>query len=156
MRPLSSCIAIVLLTSCFCLSSQANPPEQTGTAQAETFSDAVAEKAMDTLRRGLIGHSPELMLSAFDRDKMPGYSAFADQVRAFFEQYDSFRVYARILHSSVENGRGIATLQFELDETPRDPTVSPIRKIAEVRLEFERGAKGWKIVEIRPRKFFSY
>lgn len=149
MRLLNCRIALVLLVATFCFGRQAPRPDDT------VFSDAVAEKAMNTLRNGLIGHSPDLMLSAFDRDKMAGYNAFADQVRALFEQYDSFRVYAHIIHSSVENGRGIVSLQFEMDKTPRDPTVPAIRKSGELQLEMEHSAKGWKIVDLRPRGFFT-
>jgi len=142
------CFVAVLLSTTLCFAFE--EPKQDA-----AFSEGVAGGVIDTVRNGLVGHNPEVMLSAFDRDKMAGYNQFADQLRAFFDQYESFRVYARVTQTAVENGRGIAMVEFQLEETPRDPAVPPIRKTGQLRLVMERGGKGWKLVDFSPRNFFS-
>jgi hypothetical protein len=121
----------------------------------EVFSDAVANNIMADLRDGLEGHSPRLLLSAFDGDKMEGYLSFKDEMENFFNRYQAFRVRYRILQTAVEGARGIILVDFEMEETPRNEMAAPARKSSQVRFELERGRKGWKIVDFRPRGFFS-
>lgn len=118
------------------------------------FSEAVANNVVGDIRDGLEGHSQRLMLSAFDADKMNGYLGFADQIHAFFERYESFRVHARILHASEEQARGVVLAEFEVEGMPRGGGPA-LRRAAQLRFELERGKKGWKVVDFRPRGFFS-
>ncbi len=119
------------------------------------FSDRVANDVLAQLRDGLEGHSQRLMLSAFDGDRMDGYLSFEDQIQAFFDKYDAFRVNYRIAQSAVEGPRGIVLVDFELEQIARAGNAPPQRKSAQLRFELERGKKGWRIVDFRPRAFFS-
>jgi hypothetical protein len=121
----------------------------------EVFSTAVANNVLNDLRDGLEGHTPRLMLSAFDHDKMDGYLEFEDQIQAFFNRYESFRVYFRIVQSSTDGPKGIVLVDIQLEEIPRGATSPPVRKNGQMRFELERGKKGWKIVDFNPRNFFS-
>ncbi|MGC2322773.1 MAG: hypothetical protein WA463_09105 [Terriglobales bacterium] len=121
----------------------------------EVFSTAVANNVLNDLRDGLEGHTPRLLLSAFDRDKMDGYLEFEDQIQAFFNRYESFRVYFRIVQSSTDGPKGIVLVDIQLEEIPRGATSPPVRKNGQMRFELERGKKGWKIVDFNPRTFFS-
>jgi hypothetical protein len=122
---------------------------------AEVFSDAISQSILNDLRDGLEGHSQRLMLSAFDGDKMNGYLQFEDQIEAMFQKYSMFTVHFRIAQSSVEGPKGIVLVDFQMEETPSGSNPSPVRKSSQVRIELERGRKGWKIVDINPRSFFS-
>src|SRR5207237_6589705 len=64
------------------------------------FSESVAYAVLQRLTDGLETHNDRLMLSAFDHDKMDGYLNFENQVQAFFQQYDSFRIHFRISQAS--------------------------------------------------------
>ena len=119
------------------------------------FSAAVANSVLDQIGDGLEGHSQRLMLSAFDSDKMDGYLAFEDQIEAFFNKYNAFRVRFRIAQTATEGARGIVLVDVELEEIPARGTTAPIRKHDQIRFELERGPKGWKVVDLRPRGFFS-
>jgi hypothetical protein len=121
----------------------------------DVFSDAVASAVLNDLRDGLEGHSQRLLLSAFDGDKMDGYLQFEDQIEAMFQKYSMFTVHFRIAQSSVEGPRGIVLVDFQMEETPNGTNPTPVRKSSQVKLELERGKKGWKIVDINPRGFFS-
>jgi hypothetical protein len=121
----------------------------------EVFSTAVANSVLNDLRDGLEGHTPRQMLSAFDADKMDGYLEFKDQIQAFFNQYESFRVYFRIVQSATEGAKGIVLVDIQLEEIPRGAISPPVRKSGQIRFELERGRKGWKIVDFNPRNFFS-
>lgn len=120
-----------------------------------TFSDAVAQSVLQQLTDGLEGHSDRLMLSAFDDNKMDGYLSFEDQVLAFFQRYDSFRVHFRISQATTEGSKGVVLVDIEMEEIPRSASAQPVRKRDQMRFEMERGKKGWKIVDLRPRGFFS-
>ena len=121
---------------------------------AGTFSESVAEAVTRRLRDALEGHSQRLMLSAFDADKMNDYPGFEGQIEAFFDHYVSFRVHIRILQATAEAEKGIILTDFEMEALPSGEA-APLRKHDEIRLELERGSKGWKIVEIKSRDFFS-
>jgi len=121
----------------------------------EVFSDSVAQNAMNDLRDGLEGHSQRLMLSAFDGDKMDGYLSFEDQIQAMFERYDSFRIHYRIIQTTIEGPKGVILVDFQMEEVPRGQDAVPQRKSSQIRFELERGRKGWKIVDMQPRGFFS-
>jgi len=120
-----------------------------------TFSESVAQDVLQQLRDGLEGHSQRLMLSAFDDNKMDGYLNFEDQIEAFFQHYDSFRVHYRIVQASTEGDKGVVLVDIEMESIPRSGNAQPVRKRDQMRFEMERGKKGWKIVDLRPRPFFS-
>jgi hypothetical protein len=118
------------------------------------FNDRVANDVLGQIRDGLEGHSRRLMLSAFDSDKMDGYLSFEDQLDAFFERYEAFRVRFRIANVTVEGTKGIVLVDTEMEETPRGGA-APQRKRAQLRFELELGRKGWRVVDVRDRSFFS-
>jgi len=110
---------------------------------------------LQQLADGLEGHSERLMLSAFDDNKMDGYLNFEDQIEAFFQHYDSFRVHFRIDQATTEGDKGVVLVDIQMEEIPRSTNAQPVRKNDQMRFEMERGKKGWKIVDLRPRNFFS-
>ena len=80
------------------------------------------------------------MLAAFDRDGMQGYLTFQDQVESFFAQYESFRVGIRLVQSSFEQDKGMATAEFRLEGVPRGGGPA-MRRERELTFEFIRTAK---------------
>ncbi|HVJ04304.1 MAG TPA: hypothetical protein VM578_01380 [Candidatus Saccharimonadales bacterium] len=123
-------------------------------AAAATFDERAAAQVLGTIRDGLEGHSQRLLLSAFDAEKMDGFLTFQDQIEAYFTRYEGFRVNLRIIQTSVENNRGAILAEFQLENDPRGGgRIS--RREGQLRFELERGAKGWKIVDLNPRGFFS-
>src|SRR5687767_1166860 len=120
----------------------------------EVFSQAVANTILADLKDGLEGKMQRRFLSAFDGDKMDGFLRFEDQIQAFFDRHDGFRANYRLAQSSVEGPRGIILVDFELEAVPSGGGM-PARKSGQLRFELERGRKGWKIVDFRPREFFS-
>ncbi len=128
------------------------PPSED--ADAATFDERTAAQVLGILRDGLEGHSQRLLLSAFDGEKMDGFLTFQDQIEAYFTRYESFRVNLRIIQTSVENNRGAVLAEFQLESEPRGGGRMS-RREGQLRFELERGAKGWKIVDLNPRGFFS-
>jgi hypothetical protein len=118
------------------------------------FSEAVANRLLRQLNDGLEGHSQRQFLSAFDADKFEGYLTLEEQMQAYFEKFGSFRSHFRILQTSVEGTRGVAIVEFEVESSPANGNAVQ-RRSNQLRFEMERGRKGWKIVEMRPRGFFS-
>ncbi len=123
-------------------------------ADADTFDERAAAQVLGTIRDGLEGHSQRLFLAAFDRDKMNGFLTFQDQIEAYFTRYESFRLHLRIIQTSMENNRGAILAEFQVESEPRGGGRMS-RREGQLRFELERGAKGWKIVDLNPRGFFS-
>jgi hypothetical protein len=119
------------------------------------FSDAVAQSVLQQLMDGLEGHSDRRMLSAFDDSKMDGYLNFQNQIVALFQRFEAFHVHFRIYQATGEGNRGEVVVDFELEEVPRSADAQPVRKRDQLQFDMERGKKGWKIVDLRPRSFFS-
>jgi hypothetical protein len=121
---------------------------------SRVFTERIANDVIGKVRDGLEGHSRRLMLSAFDDDKMDGYLSFEDQIDSFFNRYDGFRVHFRIANVAIEGQRGVVLVDAEMEESPSGGG-APLRKRAQLRFELELGRKGWRIVDVRDRNFFS-
>lgn len=132
----------------------ANSQDQKPAAEdAAGFDERAAAKVLGTIRDGLESRSQRRLLSAFDAGKMDGFLTFEDQIDAFFNRYQSFRVTIRIIQTSEEKNRGVILAEFQLENESRGGYVS--RRQGQLRFELERGTKGWKIVDFNPRDFFS-
>jgi hypothetical protein len=157
MSGVGSLTAIVLLASSMLFASDSPRQSSTGAADApaDAFSsDQIAETLLNQIRDGLQAHNSRKMLAAFDREGMPGYLIFADQIQSFFAQYQSFRVYIRLEQSSFEQDKGAATASFQLEGVARDGSAG-MRREGELTFEFSRTRSGWKIRDVSPRNFFS-
>jgi hypothetical protein len=115
--------------------------------------DNVADEVIGRVRDGLHVHSRSLMLSAFDNDKMDGFQSFADQIDSFFNRYDAFRVQFRIASVTIDGERGVVLVDAEMEETPAYGT--PVHKRDQLRFEIGMGRQGWRVVDVRDRRFFS-
>ncbi len=129
--------------------------KKNGNSSDVTFSDDVAKDLLEQLARGIEGHDQSQMLAAFDRDAMDGYLNFADQIGTLFDNYDSFRLHYTIDQATPAGAKGIVLVDVELEEIPASQSLQPIHKHDQLRFEMSRGKRGWKIVNVNPRNFFS-
>ena len=86
---------------------------------------------------------------------MEGFVSFQQQVVALFRRTDSFRVHYRIVQTDAKQDKGVALVEFEMEVIPRATDQQPLRKRDQLRFEMERSEKGWRIVDVQPRNFFS-
>ncbi|HEU5402561.1 MAG TPA: hypothetical protein VFU86_14455 [Terriglobales bacterium] len=84
---------------------------------------------------------------------MNGYYALEDRLYSYFNQYDSFSAFFRILQSSTEKDRGVALTEWQIEATPASGP--PVRREGQVKFEFALGRDGWKVVDFTPRDFFQ-
>jgi len=151
-------VTVMVLLGCSMLLASAAPPQDstgTGDAPPNAFSaNQIEQKLLNQVRNGFETHNSRRMLGAFDREGMPGYLAFQDQVEAFFAQYESFRASVRLEGSSFEQDKLTATAIFKLEGIPRSGGPA-MRREAELTFEFSRTGSGWKIRDVSPRNFFS-
>jgi hypothetical protein len=167
-RPLTL-VPIILFAFVLSLAAQQQPapatdaPQATGSTkqnkkaaadEATVFDERAAAQVLGTIRDGLEGHSGRRLLSAFDAGKMDDFLTFQDQIEAYFNRYESFRVTLRILQTSEENNRGVILAEFQVENEPRGGGRISTRR-GQLRFELEPSAKGWKIVNLDPRGFFS-
>lgn len=126
------------------------------TAQSETSSDVFTEveasKLLKQVAEGLQGHSTKRMLGAFDLSRMEGGPLFAEQITAFFSDYDSIRVHFKL----VQVKDNVAVVDAEMDSTPRNAADPPQHKKIQLRFTAATtAAGGWKFIDVQPRNFFS-
>jgi hypothetical protein len=117
------------------------------------FSEDVAKQVLSQIRQGLQGHNPQGMLAAFDKERMDGYYAVEDRLYSYFNRYDSFSAFFRILQISPEKDRGVALTEWQIEAAPASGP--PVRREGQVKFEFAVGKDGWKIVDFTPRDFFQ-
>ena len=125
------------------------------TPQNDAFTTDVAAKLLDQMRAGLEGHMQDQALSVFDLAKMSAGQAFKDQIVSFFDRNSSIRVYFHVRDASIENGKGVAVVDVEMELERRDSTAPPERRNAQLRFTAERAGSGWKFTDVQPRSFFS-
>jgi hypothetical protein len=123
-------------------------------SEPEEFSESIADALVQQISQGLEDHNMRRMLSAFDGDNMDAYVNFQNQIAALFDRYESFRVHFHITDSRAEGAIGVVLVDFEIEEISR-ASDTPVRKNDQLRLEMKKGKKGWKIVDLKPRAFFS-
>lgn len=121
---------------------------------SKEFSDDVATQVLGLIRDGLQSHSSARFLAAFDREGLADYLSFEDQVHSYFNQYDSFRAYFRVLQISKEDAHGVVLAEWQI-ESARDSSGPPQRRQSQVRFELAPGKNGWQIVALSPRNFFQ-
>ncbi len=110
---------------------------------------------MSRLADGLTRRNAKKFLSAFDAAHFSNYPLFADRIAASLNRSDSVRVYYRVSDAAEENGSGTAAVEFQLERTVRSSGSLPVRKRSVLRFECLRGEKGWRIVNLEPRDFFT-
>ena len=118
------------------------------------FDERAAAVALSHLRDGLEAHSQRLFLSSFDATRMEGFLSFTDQIDAYFTRYESFRVIYHILQTSQEGERGVILADVTVENSPRGGG-RITRRQGQLRIVLAHGDKGWKIVNVAPRGFFS-
>jgi hypothetical protein len=139
------CVAVLWLPP---LSSLAQSPEG-------SFTGATATALLDQIASALVAHSPSRMLAAFDLSKMTDGPLFKQQTTVFFRQTEIIRVHFNQIETSIEGGKGVVTLQAEIDAEPSDVQMPALHKQAQLRLVAEPAGRGWKFTDIQPRTFFS-
>lgn len=144
---------IALVISVVCLLAAHSPSQPT--AQPGAFTGANATELLGQVARGLTAHNPDRMLRAFDLTKMADGALFRQQITSFFAETDSIRVHFDQVRTATEDGRGVITVQVEMEAEHRDDRVPALHKQAELRLLAEPVAGRWKLTEIQPRAFFS-
>ena len=117
----------------------------------EQFSDAVANALLSRIADGFTRRNPRLLLSAFDARRFDGYALFADRMRARLEQHDSFRAYFRILDTTPQDARAMVNVELQVEQSYSPAGRPPVRSSGQARFTFERGAAGWRIVDVAPR-----
>lgn len=128
---------------------EAAPPERL------EFSDNVVHDVLETLQSGIQSHSLTKVLSVFDPEAMPDYPTVRDQFRAFFVQYNVLQFRYKLLQATADKSGGSATAEIDIDATPEDENLMPLRRSTQMRFQLKQTAKGWKVIGFTPADFFA-
>ena len=136
----------VLLMFAFCTAVVQAQPQDDGSAMLQ---------AVEQMRAGLEQHNVQIMLSAFDERTMQNYARFREQLRAYFQQNESFRARTRVLGTESSGDRASSLIEIELEAQPAGGNGPATRKSGQLRVELIRAGNVWKIRELTPRSFFQ-
>ena len=128
--------------------TQTQPPDN-------SFTDQVAAQLLDQMASGLTAHNQRRALEAFDLTRMKDGARFRQQINSFLAQAGTVRIHYNQLRVSMEGGRGVTSAMMEMEIDSRDDTGIARYKRAQLRLQAENTASGWKFTEVQPREFFS-
>lgn len=136
--------ALLLMLGSLSAQPQSPPP---------TFTEENAVAILDRISQALESNDQDGFLKNFDREAMPNYNAFRDQISNFFSAYQEFLTHYHLRQVSTEGNRAVLLTDFELQMRP--PQGQPFRKQAQLRFVLAWNGKEWKIVDLSPRTFFS-
>ncbi len=108
-----------------CASVTATSAQSASAPATEQFSEAVVTELVDRVRQGLETDNQDL------------------------------RVAYNIRQVWTDGPTGVAIVDFEMEAVPQGGDAPPRRTSGQLRFEFARSTKGWKIVALSPREFFS-
>jgi len=111
-------------------------------------------QAVEQMRAGLEQHNVQIMLSAFDERTMQNYAQFREQLRAYFQQNESFRARTRVLGTETSGESASSLVEIEVEAQPAGGNGPVTRKSGQLRVDLVRAGNGWKIRELTPRSFF--
>ena len=120
-----------------------------------SFTDGNARVLLGQMADGLVAHDARRLLRVFDLPKMTDGALFQQQIVSFFEQTDNIRVHFNLLGTSSDAGKGLATVQVEMEADRNDDRLLPLRKQARLSLVAENDGSRWRLTDIQPRMFFS-
>jgi hypothetical protein len=119
------------------------------------FDARAAVQLLNQIAEGLVSRNQRMMLGAFDLSKMNDGPQFRQQINSLFDQTGTIRVHFNLTEAAMEDAKGAATVDLEMEADLRDDTRTPIRKQAQVHFVAEKTADGWKFTGVDPRAFFS-
>lgn len=114
-----------------------------------------AARLLDQIGSGLVDHNRKGFLGAFELDRMTDGRLFEQQITSFLAHTGIIRVHYNEIDAGMEEGKGVASVEFEMDADQRDDNLPPVRKQASLRLVAEKTPAGWKLIDVQPRSFFS-
>ena len=129
--------------------AQAAPTPETA------FTARDAARLLDLIASGLVDHNRKKILSAFDLGHMNEGQLFEQQITSFLAHTGIIRVHYNGIDTGIEDGKSVASVDFEMDADQRDDNLPPVRKLARLRLVAENTPSGWKLTDVQPRSFFS-
>lgn len=127
----------------------------TGVVQGQEPGNAEVQPVIEQMRAGLEQHNLQNMLAAFDERAMGNFAQFREQLAAYFQRNESFRVRTRVLAAEAVGENISSVVEIELEVQPAGGNGPATRKSARMRIELGRAANGWKIRELSPRAFFQ-
>jgi hypothetical protein len=137
------------------VASAASGAVQANATPENAFTVRDAAKLLDQISSGLVDHNRKQILGAFDLDRMTEGPFFEQQITSFLAHTGIIRVHYNTVEAGMEEGNGVASVDFEMDADQRDDNLPPLRKRDRLHLVAEKIPAGWKLIDVQPRSFFS-
>ena len=106
------------------------------------------------MQMDLEGSSSRGFLGNINSAKFDDYPRFADMIERLTRE-DILRVYFRQVSNAIQGNSAQTILDAEMEMTRKNSPGRPQRRRQQVVIDFERTSRGWKIINLTPRGFFS-
>ena len=134
----------------------ADPPEaRSEAAQAVDLSELIARDALEPLQTGVQTQDLKQVLSAFDAESFPNFPEFRDRLKALLDSSAVLLFRYKILQVAPEGSYATVTCEADLDATPLDSGLVPLRRSTQLRLQLKQTSKGWRIAGLAPIDFLA-
>ncbi len=150
-------ILVLALLSSPVRARQHQPPSGPVASPATTpaFADEQAISVLDNLQAALQSYNRQKFMAQFDSAQMPKYSAFENEIKSLFDRYDSFTVTYHLVESAMQNGHGVALVDFGLDASAVQEDSRDLRRHTQLRIVVAWDRDRWRIVDLSPRAIFE-
>jgi hypothetical protein len=133
--------------------------KKSDSSQNETSQDAKDRRAihevLQDFQDGFEGHSPNRVTAALD-ERFYDFPRFEDAVTQFVQQSSEIRLYLREATTEVKGDKAILIVDAEMAFSTKARATQDLKRQQRVQFDFARGSKGWKIIDINPRNFFTF
>jgi hypothetical protein len=151
---LAAVLTCLLCPPAFLLAAQSGASPEPK-PEENAFNDRVAAQLLNQIAGALVAHNQKNMLGAFDLGKMNDGPLFRQQIASFFADAVTIRAHLNLVQAAMETGKGVATVDVEMEAVRRDDSLLPVHKQAQLRFVAEKSSGGWKFTDVQPRTFFS-
>lgn len=147
--------SLLFLAVCLLFSGSLSPGALAQAAQNQkTFSAHDASILLNQMNDGLVTRSAGKFLAAFDLTRMDNGQIFKQQISSFISHTDAIRMHFNLTNAGMNGGQGVATVDVQM-EADMGNGGAPLHKEATLSLVAEQAGSGWKLIDLRPRGFFS-
>lgn len=135
--------------------NQAPAPQSPEQQQALSLQEVIARDVLEPLQVGISTRNSKQIFSVFDPQATTNLPEVRDQFRSLLQNYSDLQFRYKLLQLTSEKDRASAICEFDMDATPLDQTLLPVRRSTQMRLQLTHTPQGWKVISFTPADFFA-
>jgi hypothetical protein len=136
-------------------SAEAEVDSAAAKPQSLTLEEVLAHDVLEPLQKGVSTRNVKQVLSVLSPQVTANYPELRDQFQALLDNATALQFRYKLLQVTSDRDHASAICEADLDATPRDETLTPVRRSAQLTFQLKRTTSGWKVVTFSPADFFA-